>query len=101
MKTVTSLNDLALEGAVICIGNFDGVHLGHQMLLEEMKELSERQNAPSIVVTFFPPAKVVFGKGSYLTSREEKIHLLGAFEPDVVVMTNFDLEYAKPLKRSF
>ncbi len=101
LKTITSLEDLDLEGAVICIGNFDGVHLGHQMLLEEMKELSNRQNAPSIVVTFFPPAKVVFGRGSYLTSREEKVHLLKAFEPDTIVMTEFSLEYAQTPKEVF
>ena len=101
MNIVSSLNDLNLTGAVICIGNFDGVHLGHQMLLEEMRAVSEHQDAPSVVVTFFPPAKVVFGKGSYLTSREEKIHLLGAFEPNAVVMTEFSLEYAQTPKEVF
>ena len=71
------------------------------MLLEEMREVSQRQGVPSIVVTFFPPAKVVFGKGSYLTSREEKIHLFKAFEPDAVVMTDFTLEYAQTPEEVF
>ena len=71
------------------------------MLLAEMREVSKRQGVPSIVVTFFPPAKVVFGKGSYLTSREEKIHLLGGFEPDAVVMTAFSPQYAQTPKEVF
>ena len=101
MKVIPSLDDLALEGAVICIGNFDGVHLGHQMLLSEMREVAERTHKPSIVVTFFPPAKVVFGRGSYLTGREEKVHLLKAFEPGAVVVTEFSLEYAQTPKEVF
>ena len=101
MKLVTSLNELDLTGAAVCIGNFDGVHLGHQMLLSEMRETAQRMDAPSIVVTFFPPAKVVFGKGSYLTSREEKVYLLEKFQPDAVVMTAFSLQYAQTPKEVF
>ena len=101
MKLVTSLNELDLTGAAVCIGNFDGVHLGHQMLLSEMRETAQRVDAPSIVVTFFPPAKVVFGKGSYLTSREEKVYLLEKFQPDAVVMTEFSLQYAQTPKEVF
>ena len=71
------------------------------MLLNEMRETAKRLGAPSIIVTFFPPAKVVFGKSSYLTSQEEKVNLLEKFAPDAVVMTEFSPQYAQTPREVF
>ena len=43
-----------LESSVITIGNFDGLHLGHQKLMSELKVCSKRLNVPSVVCTFKP-----------------------------------------------
>lgn len=43
-----------LESSVMTIGNFDGLHLGHQKLMSELKSCSKRLNAPSVVCTFKP-----------------------------------------------
>lgn len=91
----------ALAGGVVSIGNFDGVHLGHRALLARMRELAEATERPAIVVTFFPPAKVLFGKATYLTSPEEKVELLTEFAPQGIAVIPFTTEFAKTDKRTF
>ena len=86
---------------MLCIGNFDGVHLGHQLLLRRMQHVALKLGVPSVVLTFFPPAKVVFRGKPYLSSAEEKLYLLSAFDPDAVVVTPFSLEYAQTPKDHF
>ena len=52
------LNALApnfqLPKTVVTIGNFDGVHLGHQAMIAQLKELAQQQNAKSLVIIFEP-----------------------------------------------
>lgn len=101
MRCVSGPDEVALRGGVLCIGNFDGVHLGHRMLLARMRELAGATNRPAIVITFFPPAKVVFGHATFLSSAEEKLELLQPFGPDAVVMIPFSREYALTDKAAF
>ncbi len=101
MRVVDSPDAAALEGVVLSIGNFDGVHLGHRMLLDRMRELADASGRPAMVLTFFPPAKVVFGHATFLNSAEEKLDLLQPYRPDVVAMVPFSREYARTDKRSF
>jgi riboflavin kinase / FMN adenylyltransferase len=101
VRIVASPEDAALKGGVLSIGNFDGVHLGHRMLLERMRELADATDRPAIVLTFFPPAKVVFGHATFLSSAEEKIDLLRAYRPDVIVMIPFSRAYARTDKARF
>jgi riboflavin kinase/FMN adenylyltransferase len=98
---VATLAELDLKHPIICIGNFDGVHLGHRALLGRMAEVAAAVGAPSAVVTFFPPAKVVFGTATYLSSAEEKLELLAAFGPTAVVLERFSEEYAQTDKSVF
>ena len=72
MNAVSSPDALNLSGTVISIGNFDGVHLGHQMLLSHMQTLAAELDAPSVVLTFFPPSRVLFQNGKFLSSEELK-----------------------------
>lgn len=48
-----------LEGSVLTVGNFDGVHLGHQKLLEELVLKAKNLNLPSVVCTFKPHPRTV------------------------------------------
>lgn len=101
MRVVEAPDELALHGAVLSIGNFDGVHLGHRMLLGRMRGLARELGRPAVVVTFFPPAKVVFGNATFLSSAEEKLDLLRAFAPDAVVLVPFSRDYARTDKAVF
>lgn len=93
--THAALTDVAPRGAVLSIGNFDGVHLGHRLLLGRMREVARERGVPSVVVTFFPPARVLFGGGQYLMTPAEKLIALQEYEPDVVVSIPFDRDFAE------
>ena len=101
MKLVASPDNLDLSNAVISIGNFDGVHLGHQMLLEHMTTLANETNSPSVIITFFPPSRVLFQNSKFLSSAEEKVDLLSPFEPDAVVTIPFTHDYTQTPKEVF
>jgi riboflavin kinase/FMN adenylyltransferase len=79
-----------LSGCVVTIGAFDGVHRGHQQLVQETVASARRQDLPSVIYTFDPPPKVFFGRARALISLEEKIGRLGALEPDHIVVAAFD-----------
>lgn len=101
MVTLDSLAEVAARGAVVSIGNFDGVHRGHRALLARMRELADELRRPALVVTFFPPAKVLFAGADYLSSADEKRLLLSAFGPHTVVTVPFDAAYASTDKTEF
>lgn len=101
MRVVEEVRALDLRGPVLAIGNFDGVHRGHRALLARMREWAEAEGRPSGVITFFPPARVLFGGASYLNSREEKLEALADVAPDAVAMVPFTRAYARTPKEAF
>lgn len=63
MKVLLGLDHLqtAFQGSVVTVGNFDGVHLGHQTLLREVVQTATELKVPSVVLTFDPhPVKVLY-----------------------------------------
>ncbi len=66
-----------------------------------MQESAQESGRSSVVVTFQPPAKVLFQGTKYLSSEAEKLLLLETFAPDAVVVIPFDFEYAKTDKQMF
>ncbi|MGL6193511.1 MAG: riboflavin biosynthesis protein RibF [Thermoguttaceae bacterium] len=85
-----------LQGAVLSIGKFDGVHLGHARVLKRVKELAEKLNCPAIAITFDPPPAAVLHPQFAATSLctfERKVELLEKFQLDalLVLKTNVDL----------
>ena len=101
MIFTSSISELNLKDSIISIGNFDGVHLGHQMLLNNLKETAIKENKNSIVISFFPPAKLLLRGGKFLSSRSEKRKLLEHYTPDAIVMIPFDHDYAQLSKDVF
>ena len=95
------IDDVRERGAVIAIGNFDGVHVGHRALLAHAADLARNAGAPWVVVSFFPPAKVLFGSAPYLSSRDEKHLLIRELGPDEVVILPFDRAFAATPAESF
>ena len=66
----------AFRNAVITIGSFDGVHTGHQKILNRMKEVAAAIGGETVIITFFPhPRKVIAsipGEVKILTTIREK-----------------------------
>jgi riboflavin kinase/FMN adenylyltransferase len=104
----TSLNDVQQNGTWLTIGVFDGVHRGHQAILQRLVQGAHADGSPAAVLTFATHPAVVFGHRDLkcLTTSEERAALLGALGVDVVVTHPFDIkvaglsaaEFMRPLK---
>ena len=99
MKIFRHIEDqgLLVSGTVATMGNFDGIHLGHQTLVRNTVEESQRLGYPSTVLTFEPhPLKVLAPERapSLILSYEDKMALLQSLGVDIVVAQRFDLQFA-------
>lgn len=84
-------------GPIVTIGNFDGVHLGHQALIAEARARSRATGAPTCVLTFEPAPRDVLRPDNdvpRIQSLADKIDTLGRHGVDHVVVERFDLELA-------
>jgi riboflavin kinase/FMN adenylyltransferase len=82
---------------VVALGNFDGVHRGHQLLLRRMTAYAHKIDALSAVFLFYPHPQQVLNPGRsprLLLDTDKKIELLKEQGADVVLMVPFNLEYA-------
>lgn len=87
----------ALEGAVLAIGNFDGVHRGHQAVLAMAMGLAKRMGRKLAVLTFAPHPRQFFKPDAplfLLTEASEKAALLGHYGVDAVYLWPFDASLA-------
>ena len=84
--------------AVVTIGTFDGVHLGHRQIIAQMKEEAARIGGETVIITFHPhPRKIISsvpGDIKLLTTLSEKIALLDAAGIDHLVVVPFDHVFA-------
>jgi riboflavin kinase/FMN adenylyltransferase len=93
MQRFASLHAAQASQSWLTIGAFDGLHLGHQLILKELTAGAHAAGAPAVVLTFDPhPAEVLRGPRSnfYLSDPDEKAELLAAAGVDVLVTQAFD-----------
>ena len=86
-----------LEPAWITIGNFDGVHLGHQALIAELITHARQDKVLAVALTFWPHPRVYFTQeveGFYLNDRTEKNELLAKTGLDVILCLPFNQQLA-------
>ena len=92
------------NNAVITIGNFDGVHIGHQALFHEVIEKADAMDGTSIVMTFEPhPVRVLKQNGHppLITLYEQKVELIESSGIDVLICVPFTLEFAAISAKTF
>ncbi len=98
MKIYRNLDEIAepFDNACVTIGNFDGVHLGHQLLFSEVVQRGRRNKGCSIVVTFDPhPLRILRPGGIKLISTiEQKIEQIDKAGIDILIIIPFDLKFA-------
>jgi len=99
MKIIENIDKIQepFKNAVITIGNFDGVHIGHQALFHEVIETAENMGGVSIAVTFDPhPLRVLKQNGHppLITLYEQKVELIGRTRIDVLICIPFTREFA-------
>ena len=87
-----------IKNAVVTIGTFDGVHLGHQAIFKEMRRLAKEIDGETVVVTFHPHPRQVLSIGTerlrFICSQEEKLKKFEEFGIDNVVIIPFTKEFA-------
>lgn len=88
----------------LTIGNFDGVHLGHQAILHRLKQAAAKRNIPACVMTFEPHPREFFAANQApvrLTNLREKVQLMKAAEIDCVHIYRFTSDFAKITAEQF
>ena len=89
---------LATQPVALTIGNFDGVHLGHQALLNELRAAAQARGLPAAVVIFEPHPREFFTPQqapTRLTSLREKLELFASMGIDRVHVCRFNARFAQ------
>ena len=103
MKIIRNTN-LEQLPCVVTIGNFDGVHLGHQALLTEVKKRAHDLKLESAVITFEPNPKDYFSQNkpqTRISSLREKIELFNEIKIDRVHIIKFNQKFSKVTANEF
>lgn len=85
------------HGSCVTIGNFDGVHRGHQKLITRVVQMARRKEMTSVVVSFCPhPLRVLVGPDTppFISTREQKIDIIESLGVDLLLLVNFTREVA-------
>ncbi len=96
--SLEALANHGLNRISLAIGVFDGVHIGHQLLLDRLKTMADQHNAAPVVLTFFPhPRKILFPDEplSLLVSNQKKIELIASMNIKAVVTLPFSKEFSE------
>lgn len=107
MKIVTDLNCFNKKdypNLIVALGNFDGVHLGHQAIIKQISEQSKRIGGTSAVFTFKEhPQRVLHQKENpqILTSLIHKLYLLKQSRLDLCFLIDFTIDFSKKSPEEF
>lgn len=106
MIVARSIQDLgeSIQGSCVTIGNFDGVHLGHQKLIRRTCSKAYELSLISAVVTFDPhPLRVLVGPDTppFITLTEQKLELIGDLGPNVTLLLEFTKQMAAMTPEEF
>lgn len=92
MRTLASVDEAPRAERAVTIGSFDGVHLGHQRVLQALRETG----LVSTVLTFRPHPRTALGnRVELLTTPERRLELLDAHGADEVLVLEFTLDFAR------
>lgn len=97
-------NSQNLTGSVVTLGNFDGIHRGHQALIGGAVSDSKQIGVPSVVLTFEPhPLRVLAPERApkLILAPKDKMQILQSLGVDVVAVQHFDLAFAKRSAEEF
>jgi riboflavin kinase / FMN adenylyltransferase len=106
MRILRHIADIPPEykGGVVAIGNFDGVHLGHQALIKQAIMHADARKCPSAVLCFEPSSREFFQPGAEpfrLTPFRSKAHMIAALGVDAMFALAFDAELAHKTPQEF
>src|SRR5690606_25121636 len=99
MNIYRNLEDfIPLDNAVVTIGTFDGVHVGHQKILSTLKECARNINGETVLLTFFPHPRMILHPEDdslkLISDLEEKVTLLAKAGIDHLIITPFTRDFS-------
>src|SRR5215470_11566567 len=99
MKIATSLADVDVSHhSVVSIGNFDGLHLGHQKILKTVVSRAKELELRSVAMTFSPhPMRVLAPQRPLrlISSEDQKVRLIEKAGIDLMFRANFDAQFSQ------
>lgn len=106
MKIYRSLEDfIPLERAVVTIGTFDGVHIGHQKILSTLREKARAIHGETVLLTFFPHPRMILHPEDdslrLISDLHEKMDLLEKAGIDHLIITPFTRDFSNQSPESY
>ncbi len=104
MQILRGLHSSDTTHVALTVGNFDGVHLGHQALLGELRAAAQKRGLQTAVVIFEPHPREFFTPQqapARLTSLREKLELFRTMGVDRVHICRFDAVFAQKIRNGF
>ena len=106
MKVFSSIPNFPSENkTIITIGTFDGVHLGHKVILDRLHKIAKKTKYKSILLTFFPHPRHVLQKDDQemklINTLNERQELLKKAELDNLIMHQFTKEFSRIKSANF
>lgn len=103
---ILTLSSISHLPCILTIGNFDGLHVGHQVILKKLKEESVRYQLPSVILTFEPlPREKLIKNRQQIPTRlmrlREKIAVLKQLDIDYVCIAKFTAQFSQLTKDEF
>jgi len=99
VKIHTDLNHFNANRPVVTIGTFDGVHLGHQKVINRLKDFAKHHNGETVIFTFLKHPRLVTSPDEtnlrLLTTLKEKINLFEKYGIDHLVVYTFDKAFSE------
>lgn len=103
VEIFNSLENITIERPVVTIGSFDGVHIGHRQVVENLKAEARLRGGKSVVFTFWPHPAVVLGTEQFrlLSTLDEKIELFRQTGIDYLIVEPFSKAFSQIEYRDF
>lgn len=108
MKIHRSFESLStIKNPVVTTGTFDGVHIGHKVIIDRLNDLAKTINGESVLITFHPHPRIVLypesagKKLQLINSQKEKIQLFEKTGLDHLVIINFTKEFSQTTSKQF
>lgn len=106
MKIYKSFSEYErVANAIVTIGTFDGVHLGHQAILKDMVKTAREIGGETVVITFYPHPRQVLNIDSshlrFISTQEDKIKRLEDLGVDNLIVVDFTKEFSRTSSENF
>ena len=105
MQIYTNDDLIIINKPVVTVGTFDGVHLGHQHIFNQLVKSAEQINGEPVVITFWPhPRMIVHQDGTeimILNTLEEKIEFIKSLGINHFIILQFDEEFSRQTSSTF